>query len=578
MTAMANLARALVRRRAAWFVAGLIATGCVGKIQNSPPGGSSSTSGGPGPGSTGNGVGGRASGASQGTGSASGSGGQTGPCDGLTARRVRRLSRREYANVISDLLGAKAQQEALAMWPDEPTVGGFDNQSEALFVSPSLQEDVADLATQLAGEVDVTSLAPCATAGGSNACLQAFIRSFAGKAYGRPLKDAEVAAASTMAATGQDYATSVKLVVEMVLQSPHTLYVTELGPEDAPAGQVVSLTPDELASQLSFLLAGTRPDATLSAAAQSTGFKNSSDIQQQAQRLLSMPSGQAQLARFITGWLDMGTMDQISKAPDVYPEFTPAVVTAMQQEFDQFVAAQLNGGNGTLAGFMTATSANVPAALSVIYGSDLQTSGLDPRHRRGVLSLPALLASHSSDVSSGPVQRGLLVRRQLLCQYVPPPPPSVLDQITKMPVDTADTSKTTRQKFEDHLNMPSCAACHASFDPIGFGMEDMDGIGRFRTTENGLPVDSTGSLTNTDVDGPFEGPAALSLKLAQSAQLATCMVNHFFSFAQARDAEDADQCVIQEWSAKFAQGGGRINDLVNTYVVHRNFVYRKDDR
>ena len=132
-----------------------------------------------------------------------------------------------------------------------------------------------------------------------------------------------------------------------------------------------------------------------------------------------MPSGQAQLSRFITGWLDMSPMAQISKADDVYPEFTPAVVAAMQQELDQFVTKQLDGGNGTLSAFMTATSSNVPTGLSAIYGADLQPTGLDPKHRRGVLSLPAVLAYHSSDVSSGPVQRGLLVRRHLLCQYVP---------------------------------------------------------------------------------------------------------------------------------------------------------------
>jgi len=464
------------------------------------------------------------------------------------------------------------------MWPAEPTVGGFDNQSDAVFVSPSLQENVANLAAQLASEADVTALAPCATAGGSTACLQTFIRSFGAKAYGRALKDAEATAATTMAAMGQDYATSVRLVVEMVLQSPHTLYVTELGSDTAAAGQPLALTPEELASQLSFMLAGTRPDQTLSAAAQSTGFKTAADIQAQAQRLLAMPSGKAQLSRFITGWLDMGPLAEISKAEDVYPEFTPLVVNAMQQEFDRFVTQQLDGGNGTLSGFMTAISSNVPSDLSAIYGADLQPSGLNPQHRRGILSLPAVLAYHSSDVSSGPVQRGLLVRRQLLCQYVPPPPASVLDQIAKMPIDPNDTSMTTRHKFEAHLNDASCAACHSTFDPIGFGMEDMDGLGRFRTTENGLTVDSSGALTNTDVDGPFEGPAALSMKLAQSNQLATCMVAHFFSFALAREPESNDQCVVQAWSAKFAQGGGRINALIDSYVTDKTFAYRKDDR
>lgn len=498
---------------------------------------------------------------------------------GLTARRVRRLSRREYTNVVSDLLGAKAQQEALAALPAEPSVGGFDNQAAALFVSPSLQENVADLAAQLATESDPTTLAPCATAVGSTACLQTFIRSFAQKAYGRPLTDAEFTAANTLGALGQDYATQVRLIVEMVLQSPHTLYTSELGAEDvAPSTTPVPLTPYELASQLSFLLTGTRPDAALLSAAQSTGLKTAADIQKEVDRLLPTPQGQAQLARFIAGWLDIGPMSEVPKSTEVYPQFTTGIAAAMQQEFDQFVSAQLNGGNGTLSSFFTGTSTNVPAALKTIYGTDLLASGPDPQHRKGILSLPAVLAYNSSDISSGPVQRGLLIRRQLLCQTVPPPPASVLQQLATMPVDTTDTTQTTRQKFESHLTQPSCAACHATFDPIGFGMEDMDGLGRFRTMENGLPVDSSGELTGTDVDGPFEGPAALAVKLSQSKTVAACMVNHFFNFAQSRDPVKSDQCVVKDWSDKFAAGGGRINDLVSAYVAHQNFVYRKDDR
>jgi hypothetical protein len=498
---------------------------------------------------------------------------------GLTSRRLRRLSRREYANVIGDLLGVTAQQAALAALPEEPTVGGFDNQDAALFVSPSLQEELADLAAQLASDADPATLAPCATAGASAACLQTFIQAFALKAYGRPLSDSELAAANTLAATGQDYATQVRLVVEMMLQSPYTIYASELGPDGAaPSAQPVPLTPYEKASQLSLLLTGRRPDAPLLAAAQSTGLARVTDIQQQVQRLLPMAQGQAQLSLFINGWLAIGPMSEVPKSPQIYPEFTMDLAAAMQQEFDQFVTTQLNGGNGTLASFMTATSSSVPGALKPIYGADLLPSGPDPKHRSGILSLPAVLAYNSSDISSGPIQRGLLVRRQLLCQNVPPPPANVLLQIATMPVDRIDSTTTTRQKFEDHLTQPSCAACHAAFDPIGFGLEDMDGLGRFRIAENGLPVDSSGALTGTDVDGAFEGPANLATKLSHSQDLASCMVSHFFNFAQARDPDSSDQCVLRAWTAKFAQGGGRINALVYAYVTDKNFAFRKDDR
>ena len=498
-------------------------------------------------------------------------------CNSLTSRRVRRLSLREYSNVVNTLLGATAQQEVVAAWPSEPTVEGFDDQDSALFVSSSLQETIADIAQQLASEADPTTLAPCSTTAGSTACLQSFITSFTMQAYGRPLTSDENSALLTLAALGQDYPTSVRLVIEDVLQNPNMLYVYELGTAAASTAPVL-LTPYEIASQLSFLLTGSRPDATLLQVAQSTSFTNPSDIQTQAQRLVVTAAGQASLARFVTGWMDMGPIATVPKDPTVYPAFTPAVAAAMQQEFDQFVTTQLKGGNGTLVDFMTATSTNIPAALSAIYGSDLLASGqLDPTHRKGLLSLPAVLTYNSNDINSGPVERGLLVRRQLLCQIVGPPPAAALAVIAANPF-TLDAGLTTRQFFENHTTNPACSGCHNQFDPIGFGMEDMDGLGRFRTTDNGLPVDSSGQLTGSDVDGTFTGPAELSVMLSQSQDIASCMVSRYFNFDQARDPATADQCVLQNWSAELASGGGHIIDLVNASVADNTFIYREDDR
>ncbi len=597
-------------------ILGLLLAGCTGSVAT--PGHPGSSGGPPGTGSsvsppatgTGNsgvgisGGGGSSTQISGGTGTGNvgvvvsgggaGSGTTIGPtnCDGLTSRRVRRLSMREYANVVSDLLGPAAGTTVTTTIQNDNLgdnlVAGFDNQSSVLIVSGPLQEDIADLAATLSSQANPTTLAPCATAAGSPTCLQTFIRSFANKAYGRPMADDEFTRALAVANMGQDYATQVRLAVELVLQSPGTLYVSELGSPTAPvaSGQSVPLTQYEIASQLSFLLTGTRPDATLLTAAQTTGFTKSADILSQAQRILATAPAKAALSRFINGWMDMEPLAGFPKDPAVFPILTPAILTAMQQEFDQFVTTQLAGGDGTLASFMMGTSTNVPAALAPIYGTDLLPSGgLDPKHRQGILSLPGVLTVHAGASHSGPVERGLLIRRQLLCQNVPGPPPDAVAKIANgSPLDNGDTKTTTRQKLDAHLTEPACSACHASFDPIGYGFEQMDGIGKFRTTENGLTVDSTGQLTATaaadgsNVDGPFVGPAQLSSMLAQSKLLESCMVDHFFSFSQARPTGPTDTCVVNDWASKFSQGGGHIKDLVLTAVVHPNFVNRKDDR
>src|SRR5439155_14380244 len=176
-----------------------------------------------------------------------------------SARRIRRLSQREYFNVVGDLLGPDVAVQGANMLPLEPTVAGFDNQDTALLASAAFQEGLANVAEKLSARVDSAKLAPCATAAGSPACLDAFTRSFARKAFGRSPTDDEVQRLLGVAATGGSYALSVQLVVETVLQSPGMLYATELGPDVAPSAPAVEITQQEMASQLSLLLTGARP-------------------------------------------------------------------------------------------------------------------------------------------------------------------------------------------------------------------------------------------------------------------------------------------------------------------------------
>jgi hypothetical protein len=150
--------------------------------------------------------------------------------------------------------------------------------------------------------------------------------------------------------------------------------------------------------------------------------------------------------------------------------------------------------------------------------------------------------------------------------------------ISMRPVDPNDTNKTTRQKYEQHKTQAFCAACHNQFDPIGFGLEEMDGIGRYRTTENGLPVDSSGALASTDVDGPFTGAAQLSKKLASSHMFEACFVWQFFRFAESRVPDTSEQCLVEDWTQALVTGGGHFRDLIVEYVTRPEFVTRKEDR
>jgi hypothetical protein len=552
------------------FAAGIICLGCTGQIGKDPTWSSSQTTGDhPNPM-----TGGMATGGTGGTGA--------GTCASSATRRIRRLSQREYFNVVSDLLGPAAVTQAAGMLPPEPNIAGFDNQDVALRVASAFQEGIANVAQKLSAALDATKLAPCATAAGSTACVQTFAQSFARKAYGRAPTADELQRLLTVAATGESYAVSIQLVVETVLQSPYMLYATELGPDAPAAGPSITLTQEEIATRLSLLLTGARPDDNLLKAAEAGQLSTRDQITNAVTRLLATPRAKQQLMLLVKGWINLGAVADAPKNPTVFPALTPAVVAAMQEEVDAFIDAKVNAGQGTFLSLLTDTSTHIPAALTVIYGNDLSSPGgvptLDPQRRRGIISLPGVLTYHSADQHSGPIERGLTVRRQLLCNPVPPPPPDVVQMISQRPVDPNDKNKTTRQKYEDHKTQAFCAACHNQFDPLGFGLEEMDGIGRYRTTENGLPVDSSGMLANTDVDGPFTGAAALSQKLASSKMFQTCFVWQFFRFAESRAPEATEQCLVNDWSDALTKGGGHFRDLLVEYVTRPEFVARKEDR
>ena len=503
-------------------------------------------------------------------------------CAYAAPRRVRRLSQREYFNVVSDLLGADAVVRAAGMLPPEPNIAGFDNQDIALRVASAFQEGIANVAEKLSQAVDAAKVAPCDMEAGSPACLRAFAEAFARRAYGRTPTADEVERLLAAAATGDTYATSVQLLVETVLQSPYVLYATELGPDVPASSTTVALTPHEIASLLSLLITGARPDDVLLKAADDDQLSLRDDVTNAVTRLLATPRASQQMSLLVKGWANLGAIAGAPKNPAVFPEFTPEVAAAMQEELDAFIDAKVNTGQGTFVSLLTDTSTYIPAALAPIYGAELSTPGgvptLDPLRRRGILSLPGFLTYHSADQHSGPVERGLLVRRQLFCTAVPPPPPQVVQMIAQHPVDPNDKAKTTRQKYEAHKTQRFCASCHDQFDPIGFGLEEMDGIGRYRTTESGLPVDSSGALIGTDIDGPFIGVAQLSKKVAASAMFERCFVWQFFRFAESRVPEASEQCLVDAFAAAFAKGGGHFRDLLIDYVTRPEFGVRQEDR
>jgi hypothetical protein len=188
--------------------------------------------------------------------------------------------------------------------------------------------------------------------------------------------------------------------------------------------------------------------------------------------------------------------------------------------------------------------------------------------RTGVLTQASVLAAHAHANQTSPVKRGLFVLTNILCSQISPPPPDV-DTTPPNP----DPNATTRERFAQHTANVVCASCHRRMDPIGFGFEGYDATGKFRSTENGKPLDVSGSVTGTDVDGPFTGALELVQRLQGSAQVKSCVSQLWLEYVLQRVPVSEDACSLEQAQNGFAASGYNLRDLISSVIKSDAFRY-----
>lgn len=495
---------------------------------------------------------------------------------------LRRLTNAEYENTVQDLLAA-APGVTRAFLPDDGGLG-FRNAFGALAVTSALAEQYSDTAAALAADAmkRVTTLAPCAAgaAGAAEAaCAESFIRGFGKRAYRRPLTAGEVSAYASLfqgERARSSYAGGIATILETMLQSPYFLYRTELGDGTAADRR---LTPYEVASEISYLVIGSMPDAALFAAADDGKLATPDDIELQVRRLMATPRAKPWLRDFVVQWMGIGNAGSVVKDPKVYPTYDQTLRAAVVQESQTFIDAVLgSAGNGSVQTLLTASWSFANAALARHYGvappsgQGMQRIDLPPSQRAGILTQAAFLASHSKPNESFPIARGKYLWERVLCQPLSPPPADL--KVTAPPPSTATT---TRERFAQHSSVPPCSGCHRLIDPLGFGLESYDGIGAYRTTENGKPVDASGEIVGLsgDLAGPFRGGVELAAKLGASAVVRECTARNAFRWALGRDETDAEQCLFPGIAAR-AGNGADLRELLVAVARTDAFVLRSD--
>jgi len=448
---------------------------------------------------------------------------------------IARLSEAQWQNSVRDLLLLPAPGDLTL--PTADAVVRLDNEADSLFVNQSLHDDLQAAAERLAAQVagDATAIArllPVNAPADPTSRATAFIQTFGRRAYRRPLTAAETQTYLTLFNQGPTlttglsaFAGGVEVVLQAFLQSPNFLYRTGFG--GAATQGRARLTDHEIAANLSYALTNSIPDTTLSAAADQGGLQTADAVATHAQRLIATAAGKAAVDRFYFQLFGLGQYDTLEKNPAVAPQFTAAVGPLLHTETQQFLQ-YLFSQNGTLRDIFTSPVTFVNSTVAGLYGlkgtftPDTWTQvQLDPTQRAGVLTRLGFLAyyGHDGNVQDS-IHRGVYINRRLLCLDLSPPPGIVLPTI---PSGTT-TNQTNRQIVNAITGPGTCGAnCHGTLiNPAGFAFESFDGLGNFHTTENGQPVDSSGSYPFADGVKSFSGAVELSKALGESAQLHNC--------------------------------------------------------
>jgi hypothetical protein len=510
----------------------------------------------------------------------------------MPAVRIRRLTRFEIQNTVTDLLGAAAAPLANGLEPDSQALGystGDQRGVSAAYVD-ALKTMAEGLSAQLRKTVaQPTFEAACfASDAGARTCADKFLRDFARKAFRRPLAEAEVTSLMAVYDAGRDtgidgdfgdrFKSGLDYAARGVLQSPNFIFRTELGGGAAAPGATTPMTDYELASALSYGTISSPPDDMLMAAAAAGQLKTPDQVGAQVRRLIAARPERfkATVQHFVLEWLSVDYDKPVwNKDATAYPLFKPALKAAFQQETQAFLADWVDGG-ATLPGLLTSSTGFISKDNAAVYGmtsasATMQKVTLPSTQRAGILTQPSFLGSTSHTDGSSPVFRGLAVMGRVLCKN-PPPVPAM---VPPLPAVDKSMIKTTRQRFEAHTSAAFCSGCHKFFDPMGFTFENYDGIGQWRTMENGVPVDSSGAIVGTGSgDKAVANAVELTQALAVNPQVHECFARQVFRFDVGRTETDADACTIAQVTKAYSDQKLDLRELLVAIATSQVFAMR----
>ncbi|MDB6040253.1 MAG: hypothetical protein JWM99_4094 [Verrucomicrobiales bacterium] len=499
---------------------------------------------------------------------------------------IRRLTKVEYGNTLHDLFGV--DRSLADELPDEVFGEGYLNT-----LSPLQSEQYLAIANDALDRILGPKNGPPAKAqkqlfgkmplpgADERAAARKIARSLARNAYRRPPSEAELDVLLRVFDLAREnnlaYPDALRLMLKAVLVSPQFLFITPA--MQAEAGRsIVPLDDYQLASRLSYLLWATMPDAELSALADRGALHEPAVLKAQIKRLLEDPRSRALFDGFGAQWLGLGSLESKTFDPAKFPQMTGAMRSSMYDEARLFFESIVRE-NRSVVSLVDSDYTFLNGTLATLYGLDKRVTGpkwrkvkLTDANRGGILGMPGVLAVTSFPERTSPVKRGVWVLEQVVGEEVPPPPPNVpaLDKQDKHTV----ANLTLRERTELHRKDPVCANCHKVLDPIGFGLENFDAIGRWRVQDDtGGAIDAAGELPGGK---HFSSPKELKTIIAsRKSDLARNVTEKLLAYALCRQLEGYDEIVVDHLIETIAKDGYRMQTLITEIVTSYPFTHHR---
>jgi hypothetical protein len=491
---------------------------------------------------------------------------------------LRRLSRFELERSLADVFPQAAGAWTSSLSADTVSPAGFDNDSTMLVVSRQSARELADTAESLAGALTGAPLAqvlPCAASTPDASCAGTFIDSYGRKLFRRPVTPAErtqyLEFFNTALSATSSFPQAIGWLTRGLIESPNFIYRRELGAVD---GQVRKLDQYEIATELAYTYTASTPSDALLDRASRSELTTPDVLVSTARELLLSPRGREVVQHFFDAFVGYGRVTTLAKSNDA-PAFE-ARRSEMAEETRRFIEEVVINREGGVRELLTATFTTPTQQLASFYGIPAPAGDYAAVERRpgegiGLLAQGAFLATYAQPNGSSPTKRGVWVYKHLLCQNVPPVPPMIPE--IKPPRENI----TTRQRYEQEHASGGCRNCHSMWDPIGFGFENFNELGRYRVTEGTLPID-----TNSYVpDGPetagrdpyfsFTTQEQLAQGLAEMPLVNECVSGSVATFAFGETVSCAGETRRQE----FVDGNIGFVDYLASLAGEPHFIQRR---